>query len=63
MKLKLGVLKVSDLVDVGQQHGVGGPQVFGRHGAVLQSMRVHQRRVLFVPQPHRPPSAHGQILT
>lgn len=46
-----------------QQHHVGDPEVFGRHGGVLQSVRVQRGHVLSVPQPHRSSSAHRQILT
>lgn len=51
------------LVGVVQQHHVGDPEVFGRQGGILQSVRVQRAHVLSVPQPHRSSSTHRQILT
>lgn len=50
------------LVHVVQQHYVGGPEVFGRDCAVLQSVCVREGHVLSVPQPNGSSFAQGQIL-
>lgn len=53
----------SHLINIMQQHHVGDPQVFGRDGSVLQSVRVQQRHVLSIAQPHSSSFTDGQKLT
>lgn len=53
----------SHLINIMQQRHVGDPQVFGRDGAVLQSVRVQQGHVLSIVQPHSSSFTDGQKLT